>query len=945
MATEGPPPILDIRLLGAPVVLVRGRPLDVDTRKAVAILALLAADGRAYAREELAALLWPDADDPSARGALRRTLSTLRAAVGDEALAVDRARVALVEAVARSDVQELERRASAGSLDDLRAIADLARGPFLAGFSLRDSPDFDDWRAARAVTIERSILAALDRLGAALAAAGDLPGAIRATERRLDLDPLDEAAHARLMDLFAARGDRSAALRQFRACVAILDRELGVEPLATTTARYQAIRDGEVAVAATPLAPPTAAPAPGPGGRSGPLPLVGRDDALAALVDALGAPRDGSGRVVAVHGEAGIGKSRLVETALAAVRSMGGTVIAAAAFPAERAIAYGAIVDLLRAALADPVAAARLMALPDAMRVELGRLLPALHPDGRPTEPGPSSPGAHARLVAAVADGLTAAVAGAIPGVVWLDDVQWLDDASRETLDFLLRRLADRPIALVLTWRPEDLDPDGMAFAARVAGTGRATDLGLGRLDRVAVETLVAAAGHDAPATVDGIADRLFAASEGLPLYVVEVLAGPGPTDPETLPAGVGAVLRDRLAGVAETTSQVLAAASVIGRSFDLATLRHASGRSEDEVVDATDEALRRGLVRETGDGLDFVHGALRDLVYEGTSLTRRRLLHRRVAEALRLDLPGSGRDDLARLVLVATHERAAGREAAAADAHRVAGERAAEIHANRAALDQYEAALALGGDDPAGLHEAIGRLRTRVGDYAGAVAALEAAAAIAEPPDVPRLEWALARAHLRRGDLVAAGHHLDAASAGTREAALTARVAVDRSALARRRGDPAAAAAAAHAAVEAASAAGDARTLGAARRMLGLAALDAGDATAAVIDLQAALAAAAEDPDPTAAIAAGVGLAMAEAALGDVDAAVARGQTAVEACRRIGDRHLEAAVENHLADLLHAAGREEAALEHLRRAVAAFAELGGDPADPDPGIWMLAAS
>ena len=83
----------------------------------------------------------------------------------------------------------------------------------------------------------------------------------------------------------------------------------------------------------------------------------------------------------------------------------------------------------------------------------------------------------------------------------------------------------------------------------------------------------------------------------------------------------------------------------------------------------------------------------------------------------------------------------------------------------------------------------------------------------------------------------------------------------------------------------------------------------------------------------------------MAEAAAGDVDAAMERGAAAVEACRRIGDRHLEAAVENHLADLLHTAGRDDEALEHLRRAVEAFAELGGDPADPDPGIWMLSAS
>jgi len=104
------------------------------------------------------------------------------------------------------------------------------------------------------------------------------------------------------------------------------------------------------------------------------------------------------------------------------------------------------------------------------------------------------------------------------------------------------------------------------------------------------------------------------------------------------------------------------------------------------------------------------------------------------------------------------------------------------------------------------------------------------------------------------------------------------------------------------------------------------------------------ALGAAADDPDPTAGIAALVGLAMADRALGLVDALVEHGEAALSSSRRIGDRHLEAAVENHLADLLHAAGRDEAAMLHQRRAVAAFAELAGDPTDPDPGIWMLAA-
>ena len=126
---------------------------------------------------------------------------------------------------------------------------------------------------------------------------------------------------------------------------------------------------------------------------------------------------------------------------------------------------------------------------------------------------------------------------------------------------------------------------------------------------------------------------------------------------------------------------------------------------------------------------------------------------------------------------------------------------------------------------------------------------------------------------------------------------------------------------------------------------MAGLVALDAGDARTAVAHLEAALAAASDDGDPSAEIAALTGLAMATAATGDIDSALERGEQAVAACRRIGDRHLEAAVENHVADLLHDAGRDDEAFEHLRRSVEAFSEFDGDAADPDPGVWMLWAS
>jgi len=100
----------------------------------------------------------------------------------------------------------------------------------------------------------------------------------------------------------------------------------------------------------------------------------------------------------------------------------------------------------------------------------------------------------------------------------------------------------------------------------------------------------------------------------------------------------------------------------------------------------------------------------------------------------------------------------------------------------------------------------------------------------------------------------------------------------------------------------------------------------------------------AADDPDPTASIAALTALALALAADGSLDEAIRTANAAIEGCRRIGDRHLEAAVENHLADMFHEAGQTDDSMAHLKRAVALFAEIGESGREPDPGIGTLAA-
>ena len=300
-----PQPRVTLHLLGSPRLERAGQRVEVDTRKAIALMAYLALTRERQGRDKLAALLWPEADDESARGALRRTLSVLRAALGDRWLRVDRTSVGLEPDGTCIDLVALEAAVRAPDVATLRGAAELARGSFLAGFTLRDSPDFDDWRAPRASAVERSVAGVLDLLAAAADAGGDTAGAVAAASRRVDLDPLDEPAQRRLMALLARSGDRGGAIRRYRACVAVLERELGVAPLAETTELYEAIRDARVEPDRGPVATPppeiAASGPPPPPPAPERLPHVGRDAEVAAVLDCY-ASVSVDGRVAVVTG-------------------------------------------------------------------------------------------------------------------------------------------------------------------------------------------------------------------------------------------------------------------------------------------------------------------------------------------------------------------------------------------------------------------------------------------------------------------------------------------------------------------------------------------------------------------------------------------------------------------------------------------------------------------
>lgn len=953
-------PHLTIDLLGPPDIRLDGRPLVVDTRKATALLAYLAVTGRAQSRDVLAGLLWEEYDQTSARAALRRTLSALKTGLGGAFLVTQRDSVALPNAPGvEVDVTRFRDLLAgvrahghehgvpcATCLESLERAISLYRGDLMAGFSLRDGAQFEEWQLAQAEELRQSLAGALDAASRGSLALGRTDEAIEAARRRLQLDPLYEPAHQQLMRLYHHVGRRSDALRQYRECVAVLDRELAVAPLEETTRLYQAIKEN--------LEPATRKPQPLESVEEHPAqyPLAGRDREL-EILRRLYASSTPAGRLAVVEGEAGVGKTRLIEALIEQVRDRGGTVVSARSYEGESHLAYAPFLDALRTAVHSLERSGRLAQVPAPLLSEASRLLPNLLAE-RPDIPAPpplESPGGGSRFLEALSDVILSALRDSRPGLLVVEDLHWMDSASLDLVTTLIRRLRSEPLCLVLSWRGEQM-PAGHRLRSRVADLQRtqtAEVLHLDRLDQASVVRLVQTVVHGpSEQEIRAIALRLHEETEGLPLFIHAYLstlsAGP-PTENWSLPGTLRDLLRARLANVSQIGWQVLSAGAVIGHSFDFDTVRGASGRDEELVITALEEIISAGLVTEVGQdspvpSYDFNHEKLRAIVYEETSLARRRLLHRRVAETLALRSRGRG-DESGK---IAFHYHQAGDDAEAAEHYRRAGQRARELYANREALEHFRTALALGHPNASKLHEAMGDLETILGEYAGAVLSYETAASLLSGPGLSRIEHKLGLVYSRSGEWEMADSHFAAALETIRDedAATRARVHADRSLVAHQQGRAGDAHCLAERALALAGEAQDLRALAQTHNILGILSNARGDHAGARRHLEDSLAFAEQLADPGMRAAAANNLALAARRRGDFDEARARTEEALTLSAAQGDRHREAALHNNLADLLHLSGNSADAIAHVKAAVSIYAEIGVEEGAVRPEIWKL---
>lgn len=306
------PRMVELRLLGPPEVLADGMPVAIERRKSLALLAYLAMEPGEHARDALAALLAPDDEPAAARAGLRRALAALMPTLRPW-IRAGSDRLALVRDESLTlDVARFRACLAANSRADLESAVALYRGDFLSGFSLPDSAPFEEWQLFQAERLRQEFAEVLDRLSALPDAVGDLDSAIEYARRWLALDPLCEPAHRRLMQLYTAAGQRSAALRQYRLLAETLERELGVAPDSVTQALYAEIRHGDRGSQTSrwSSAPPRLPATPGfvTSIETPALPFLGREEELQRIAEYLANP---TCRILTLIGPGGMGKTRL----------------------------------------------------------------------------------------------------------------------------------------------------------------------------------------------------------------------------------------------------------------------------------------------------------------------------------------------------------------------------------------------------------------------------------------------------------------------------------------------------------------------------------------------------------------------------------------------------------------------------------------------------------
>ncbi|HEY0889466.1 MAG TPA: BTAD domain-containing putative transcriptional regulator, partial [Nocardioides sp.] len=620
---------MDINVLGPVEVRAGDQTVDVGSRRHRQVLAALLVDtGTVVSVDTLVERVWGDAG--ASAGSVHAIVSRLRARLGDAVIVTHAPGYRLDLAGHRLDAEVFARRLTEARGEPDAALARTAVREALGLWRGRAYADIElPFAEAESERLERlrlsahELLAELDlRLGRHADVLEWLPDLVRQ-------HPLQESLRALLMLGLYRAGRQADALATYEDARRALAEELGIDPGPELRRLHERVlrQDRSLTLpAASPAAPE----------RPRRTPLVGREEQLAEIDRAVARGLAGEPTVVAVTGEAGIGKTRLVEEAVA--HASGATVGFGRCWDHDGAPAFWpweqALSDLVAAV---GVELARAAASGRAEPVAL--LVPALGP--APTVPGTASV-ARARLYDAVA-AFVETLAAQRPVVLALEDFHWADQESVELLEYVVTTVRSGRLVIVVTVRdPSELaataGDDVVAALARRPGGVR---LELTGLTVPAVRELVA--GRTGVEVSLDVAHGLRERTEGNPFYVSELALLYGEERRRSgaagipVPTSVRAVIERRLRHLSGEDVDVLVAAAVVGRTFDLPLLAEVTGRSRLELVEVLDRGVAAGVLDEHGVGAEqrFTHALVQETLVLSVGPMRRATLHAQIARAL----------------------------------------------------------------------------------------------------------------------------------------------------------------------------------------------------------------------------------------------------------------------------------------------------------------------
>lgn len=755
---------LEVRLLGGFELVRGGQVLDqLPLRAARSLLAFLVLNReRAHTRDLLAGTFWPDFDEARARKRLSQALWQVQTSLGED----DGQRYLIgtpdtirfnPEADFWLDVdvfeETLEEADDADRSEQTKALeraVDLYRGDLLAGF-------YDDWLFPDQDRLRTRFLGALERLADLSQARGDYESALVHARRLAQEDEFDEEAHRRVMRLAVLLGRHNEAIRQFEECRRILAEELGTEPGAETIELYEAtLEDRDSGGRALP--PSEESPLFGDSDTS---PFVGRDAERARLAERLDGVLEGTGGIVLVEGESGVGKTRLLAEVVEDARWRGMDVLWGRSAPSGGR-PFGPLGEALRT-LTDLRARQLSARLDDTRRASLAPLIPRLGDAGTETPMGMADERARMHeAIGAAFQGL----ATTAPTLVVLEDVHWSDEDTIQALAQLATRIENDRILFAVSYRHGEARErsevwDLLRTLDRLSHCER---ISLSAYSPAQTEELIRKS-LGLPEVSGEFSERLHRETGGIPLFIVETLralyerdsldeaeapAEDVPPVRDRLPVTptVHALIRHRLEGLEPGSRKTLELVASHDGDLLLAEIVQASELTDDTALSAIDDLQRRRFVDGTGTTFSVGHELMRRVVYDDLTVSRRLDLHRRIAQAVEQHRPDE-------VELLAHHFETARMPDRAATYLERAAERAIAVHAyDTAALHLARASRTLdeiGASDDrrysvAALHEEVLDVLGRRTDQEHVLARLKRFAAPKDQSEVARRRaWWLA--------------------------------------------------------------------------------------------------------------------------------------------------------------------------------------------------------